>query len=128
MFLELVMVETSMSNAASTIRTRTRRVALRVPIAPAQRQAAIAAYNHYTKAMRTGEISSHHPARIVTRLALMLGLICLPLGALGFWMNANAIMQDSLTPPLLAMIGTLGGIGALVVGGVSWLVMLRRRP
>lgn len=102
-------------------------VALRVPVAPAQREAAVAAFAHYRDAVARGEVSDPRPSRIMVRGSLVLAALGMVSGAAGLWMNHAGILQGSLVPLLLAVIGLTGALGALVVAGVVWLVMLRKR-
>jgi hypothetical protein len=61
------------------------------------------------------------------RVSLFLAVVLPCAGAVGFWMNEKDIMAGTLVPPLLALIGTMGGGGALFVAFVVWAVMLRKR-
>jgi hypothetical protein len=98
----------------------------RIPVEPSAREAAETAYRHYHDFLSRGEPSDPTGHRLVVRIATALAVIGLPLGALGFWMNANDVMRNTDVPALLALIGTMAGGGAALVALVVWSVMLRK--
>ena len=97
----------------------------RIPVEPSQREAAETAFRHYRDFLTQGDLSDPTGHRLMVRIAVVLAVIGLPLGALGFWMNANDVMRNTEVPVLLALLGTMGGGGAALVALVVWAVMLR---
>lgn len=98
----------------------------RVPVSPSQREEAVKAYDYYRAQLIKGELSDPTGHRLMVRICWALAIILLPLGALGFWMNANGIMEGHIAVALMALIGTMGGGGAAFVALVVWFVMLKK--
>ncbi|MCB1341466.1 MAG: hypothetical protein KDK24_10475 [Pseudooceanicola sp.] len=98
----------------------------RIPVAPARREEAMTAYNYYRDLLIRGELSDPTGHRLMVRICWLLAAILLPIGALGFWMNAKGIMAGHIAVPLMAMIGTMGGGGAVLVAVVVWYAMLKK--
>lgn len=98
----------------------------RVPVVPAAREEAIKAFNYYRELCSVGDLSDPRGHRIMVRICWGLAALLLPIGAIGFWMNANGVMSGHIVVPLMALIGTMGGGGAALVGLVVWAVMLRK--
>lgn len=124
--LELVLIETALINTGSSLRIQTRWVAVRVPVEPTARDSAIAAHQFYTAVEAAGEISKPGPARILVRIALALAAICFLVAASGFLMHVQELMAGSPVPRILAFLGTMVGLAALVTAGIIWAAMLRK--
>ena len=98
----------------------------RIPVSPSQREEAIAAHTYYRDLLARGELSDPTGHRTLVRFCWSLAAILLPIGALGFWMNANGIMKGHIAVPLMGLIGTMGGGGAVIVAVVVWYAMLKK--
>lgn len=125
--IEFTLPMITASPGASAIRVGAIQNLLRAPVEPPQREAALRAYAHYQTLIEGGEISDKRDTRTAIKLALSLATIAMPLGGLGFWLNAEGLMADSIVPVLLALLGTIFGLGALLWALVIWGALLRRR-
>lgn len=108
----------------STIRTYP--ALYRIPVEPAAREAAIAAYHHYEAFIRAGALSDPAPQRRAVRIAMALAVVCWAVGGLGFVLEGTGAMPGSDLPALMGLVGVLTGSGAAFVAFVVWLAMLRR--
>ena len=100
---------------------------LRVPVSAAGREEGVNAFTYYRSRLEADELANPVLQRTMVRICVALATIGLPLGALGFWMNANGVMEGQLLPALLALLGTMGGGAAALVALIVWAVMLRKR-
>lgn len=99
----------------------------RIPVSPSQREEAVKAYEYYRDLLARGELSDTTDQRLTVRIASTLAAILLPIGALGFWMNANEILYGHIAVALMMLIGIMGGGGAAIVAFAVWTVMLKKR-